>query len=101
MPSGSSEVRRASKVLVTIGACATAGGIQGLRNFKDVREFISIVYATPEYITTLETSTPIAQHVRVDLELRGCPISKQQLLELLWAPSSTGEARTSQPTACA
>jgi sulfhydrogenase subunit delta len=79
------EVRKVSKVLVTIGACATAGGIQALRNFKDVRDFVSAVYATPEYITTLETSTPIAQHVRVDLELRGCPISKVQLLEALGA----------------
>jgi sulfhydrogenase subunit delta len=70
------EVRRRSKVLVTIGACATAGGIQALRNFKDVREFTRAVYASPEYISTLETSTPIAQHVRVDFELRGCPISK-------------------------
>jgi len=79
------EVRRASKFLVTIGACATAGGIQALRNFRDVREFISAVYPTPEYITTLETSTPISQNVRVDFELRGCPISKHQLLEVLSA----------------
>ena len=79
------EVRRASKRLVTIGACATAGGIQALRNFLDVRELISSVYATPEYITTLETSTPIAQEVRVDYELRGCPIDKRQLLEVLSA----------------
>jgi sulfhydrogenase subunit delta len=79
------EARKASRLLVTIGACATAGGIQALRNFKDVREFTSIVYAKPEYITTLATSTPIAQHVRVDLELRGCPISKAQLLESLLA----------------
>ena len=79
------KVRRMSRTLVTIGACATAGGIQALRNFKDVREFTSSVYATPEYISTLEASTPIAQHVRVDLELRGCPISRSQLLEVLGA----------------
>ena len=79
------QVRRASKVLVTIGACATAGGIQALRNFKDVRELLSIVYATPSYIETLATSTPIAEHVRVDCELRGCPINKQQLLEVISA----------------
>ncbi|HEY6554169.1 MAG TPA: oxidoreductase [Vicinamibacteria bacterium] len=79
------EVRRGCRFLVSIGACATAGGIQALRNFKDVREFTSIVYATPEYVTTLETSTPIAQHVRVDFELRGCPINKTQLLEVLGA----------------
>jgi len=79
------QVRRSSKVLVTIGACATAGGIQALRNFKDVREFISIVYATPSYIETLNKSTPITDHVFVDFELRGCPISKVQLVEVLSA----------------
>ena len=79
------EVRRQSKVLVTIGACATAGGIQALRNFKDVKEFTSIVYANPSYIDTLNKSTPIADHVHVDFELRGCPISKEQLVELLSA----------------
>jgi coenzyme F420-reducing hydrogenase gamma subunit len=79
------QVRRASKFLVTIGACATAGGIQALRNFKDVKEFISIVYAQPVYIETLDKSTPIADHVRVDFELRGCPINKNQLLEVIQA----------------
>jgi coenzyme F420-reducing hydrogenase gamma subunit len=79
------QVRRQSKTLVTIGACATAGGIQALRNFRDVKEFTSIVYAQPEYIDTLETSTAIADHVKVDFELRGCPINKSQLLELISA----------------
>jgi coenzyme F420-reducing hydrogenase gamma subunit len=79
------QVRRVSKALVTIGACATAGGIQALRNFKDVREFASVVYARPDYIEALETSTAIAEHVPVDFELRGCPISKDQLLEVLGA----------------
>jgi coenzyme F420-reducing hydrogenase gamma subunit len=78
-------IRRASKYLVTIGACATAGGIQALRNFKDVKEFISIVYATPHYIETLNKSTPIADHVPVDFELQGCPINKSQLLEVISA----------------
>lgn len=78
-------MRRASKFLVTIGACATAGGIQALRNFQDVEEFVSIVYARPEYIEVLRKSTPIADHVRVDFELRGCPINKYQLLEVISA----------------
>ncbi|MCU0270934.1 MAG: hypothetical protein MUF83_20125 [Acidimicrobiales bacterium] len=80
--------RDASKLLVTIGACATSGGIQALRNFADVGEFLEVVYAHPAYISTLTTATPIADHVRVDLELRGCPIDRGQLLEvvsaLLW-----------------
>lgn len=77
------KIRDESKVLISIGACATAGGIQALRNFKDVKEFTSIVYANPEYIDTLETSTPIADHVQVDFELRGCPISGEQLIEVI------------------
>ena len=79
------QVRALSGKLVTIGACATAGGIQALRNWADVDEFIDIVYANPEYIETLGTSTPISEHVSVDFELRGCPISKGQLLEVIEA----------------
>ncbi len=78
-------IREQSTVLVTIGACATAGGIQALRNYADVDEYVAQVYATPAYISTLATSTPIAAHVPVDFELRGCPIDKGQLLELLTA----------------
>lgn len=79
------KIRRMSKCLVTIGACATAGGIQAIRNFKDVKDFIQIVYPSPEYIETLKKSTPVADHVYVDYELRGCPINKMQLIEFVSA----------------
>lgn len=79
------EVRAQSRFLVTIGACATAGGIQALRNFADVEEYRRVVYARPEYITTLASSTAIREHVAVDFELRGCPINKAQLLEVISA----------------
>lgn len=79
------EVRRRSRTLVTIGACAIAGGIQALRNFADVREYTAAVYARPDYIKTLSTSTAISEHVTVDFELRGCPINKRQLLEVITA----------------
>jgi len=79
------QVRRQSKFLVTIGACATAGGIQALRNGRDVDEFTRIVYARPDYIDTLRTSTPIGDHIKVDFELRGCPINKAQLVEVISA----------------
>jgi coenzyme F420-reducing hydrogenase gamma subunit len=72
------QIRRVSKTVVSIGACATAGGIQALRNFANVREYIPIVCA-------LNRSTPIADHIFVDAELRGCPISKHQLVELISA----------------
>ena len=79
------EVRRNCKYLMTIGACATAGGIQALQNWGDRDEYVRAVYARPEYIRTLSTSTPIAEHVPVDFELRGCPINKEQLIDVLGA----------------
>ncbi len=79
------QVRRRARVLVTIGACATAGGIQALRNFADVAEYARAVYPRPEYLETLAWSTPVSSHVPVDLELRGCPIDKGQLLEVISA----------------
>jgi len=79
------QVRRMSHKLITIGACATAGGIQGLRNFEASGQYASVVYAHPEYINALDTSTPISAHVPVDLELYGCPIDRFQLLGVLTA----------------
>jgi sulfhydrogenase subunit delta len=79
------EIRRQSKFLVAIGACATAGGIQALRNFANVHEFLRLVYATPSYVSTLEKSLPPSAYVHVDFELRGCSPSKAQLLELITA----------------
>lgn len=77
------EVRKQSGVLITIGACATSGGIQALRNFAHFDEYVHAVYAHPEYVHSLATSTPISDHVKVDYELYGCPINKHQLLEVL------------------
>tara|TARA_R110002049_G_scaffold50370_3_gene143123 strand:+ start:166116 stop:166928 length:813 start_codon:yes stop_codon:yes gene_type:complete len=79
------EIRRQSRVLVTIGACATSGGIQSLRNWADHDEYLQCVYARPEYIDSLATSTAISQHVKVDFELRGCPVNNQQLLQVIIA----------------
>lgn len=79
------QVRKQCKFLVTIGACATSGGIQALRNWANINDFINGVYAHPKYIETLATSTAIAEHVLVDFELRGCPINKWQLVELVSA----------------
>lgn len=94
------QIRKESRLLMTIGACATAGGIQALRNFKDVREFVRQVYATPEYIDTLATATPIADHVPVDFELRGCPINKEQLVEVLAALLLGRKPRTPKESVC-
>ncbi|MFA6279903.1 MAG: hypothetical protein WC612_03805 [Bdellovibrionales bacterium] len=79
------KIRQESKMLITIGACATSGGIQALKNFAKVDDYIRAVYDHPEFIDTLPTSTPIKDHVPVDFELRGCPINKAELLEAISA----------------
>jgi coenzyme F420-reducing hydrogenase gamma subunit len=94
------EVRRISRRLVTIGACATSGGIQALRNFADVGDFMAAVYASPQYISTLDTSTAIAEHVPVDFELRGCPIDRAQLVDLLLAYLHERRPRVSSSSVC-
>ncbi|HUO40222.1 MAG TPA: oxidoreductase [Mycobacterium sp.] len=94
------EIRELSKVLVCIGACATAGGIQALRNFANVNMFASVVYAQPEYIETLATSTPASAHVKVDYELPGCPIDRGQLLDTLAALLIGRKPRIAPATVC-
>jgi coenzyme F420-reducing hydrogenase gamma subunit len=94
------EVRREAKFLMTIGACATAGGIQALRNWGDSQEFLRAVYARPDYIQSLATSTAIADHVPVDFELRGCPINHHQLVEVLAALIAGRRPRTPTHSVC-
>lgn len=94
------KVRRASRYLVAIGACATAGGIQALRNFADVGAFTAAVYARPEYIETLGLSTPIGQHVYVDFELRGCPVNKLHVLEVVSARLQNRKPNIPQYSLC-
>ena len=74
------QVRENSGYVITLGACATAGGLQALRNFADAEEWMAGIYTTPQYIATLNTSTAISDHIRVDLELWGCPVNSRQVL---------------------
>jgi coenzyme F420-reducing hydrogenase gamma subunit len=94
------QVRLMSKFLLPIGTCATSGGIQALRNFADVKDYLSIVYERPELLETLAQSTPVAQHVKVDLELHGCPPNKYQLLEVVTALLQGRKARLSSASVC-
>jgi sulfhydrogenase subunit delta len=94
------DVRRQTKVLVTIGACATAGGIQALRNWGDHADFLRAVYASPQYIDSLAVSTAIADHVPVDFELRGCPIDKRQLIEVIRSLAAGRRPRTPSHSVC-
>lgn len=94
------EVRRQSRTLVTIGACATAGGIQALRNARDHAQVLATVYASPKFIDSLATSTPIREHVPVDFELHGCPVDKRQLLEVIGAVLNGRRPNVSATSVC-
>jgi len=74
------QVRANSRFLVTLGACATSGGLQALRSLADVDDWTASVYAQPAYIHSLAEASPIARHVKVDLELWGCPVNGRQVL---------------------
>jgi len=79
------EVRAECKFLISLGTCATAGGIQALRNFAKASEYARAIYTHPEFLHYLETSTPISAHVPVDLEIWGCPVNKATVIEVLAA----------------
>lgn len=94
------KIRKHSKTLIAIGACATAGGIQAVRNFRDVRGMIDAVYARPDDVDVLVTSTAIRDHAPLDGEVRGCPIDKHQLLEALNALLNGRRANLSTASVC-
>jgi len=73
-------VRRNSRFLISIGACATSGGLQALRNIGDGDAWIREIYPQPEHLRSLDHSDPISAHVRADLELWGCPVNSRQVL---------------------
>ena len=94
------KIREESAVLITLGACATTGGIQALKNNANVDDFVRTVYASPEFIDTLRSSDPISAHVKVDYELQGCPINKYQLVELIVAFVQKRKPRIPESSVC-
>jgi coenzyme F420-reducing hydrogenase gamma subunit len=95
------QIRGDSKILITIGACATSGGVQALRNATGKHEaFIRAVYPTPEYVASLEDSHPVADYVPVDLELTGCPIDRGELLTAITALLQGAMPRISTSPVC-
>ncbi|KTC74852.1 sulfhydrogenase subunit delta [Legionella birminghamensis] len=94
------KIRENSKYIITIGSCATAGGIQALRNIADSKDWVSNIYASPEYVKSLATSTAISQHVRVDYELWGCPVNGQQVLDAIRFLLSNATPRIKRDSEC-
>jgi sulfhydrogenase subunit delta len=79
------EVRAECKFLIALGTCATAGGIQALRNFANAYEYAKTVYAHPDYLHYLDKSISIAENVPVDLAIWGCPVNKYMVVEVIAA----------------
>jgi sulfhydrogenase subunit delta len=79
------DVRADCKFLIALGTCATAGGIQALRNFANADEYAKTVYAHPEYLHYLDKSTSIAENVPVDMVIWGCPVNKYLVVEVISA----------------
>ena len=94
------EIRRQAKVLVALGTCATAGGIQALRNFAEADNYAKLVYAHPEYLHYLKTSKPISEYVKVDLDLWGCPVNKAQVIEVIVAMLENRKPNLPSYTVC-
>lgn len=77
-------VRAQSGLLVSLGTCATAGGIQALRNGRmHGGDWLGGIYPRPDWLAVLDRSTPLSEHVRVDVELPGCPVNAARVFALL------------------
>lgn len=79
------EVREQAQVVVALGTCACAGGVQALRNFADADALAAQVYPHPEYLDYLAKATPMAEHIAVDYEVWGCPVNGAQVAQVLAA----------------
>lgn len=92
------QIRHHSAYLISLGACATSGGLQALRNNQDAQQWAARIYAKPEYLDTLKTATAITDHVKVDLELKGCPVDSKQVIsalrQLLYGVTPVEDSRT-------
>ncbi|HUK80525.1 MAG TPA: hypothetical protein VLU91_07685 [Nitrososphaerales archaeon] len=93
-------IRKESKTLVAIGACATSGGLQALRNWSRLGLFESAVYPEPEVARAMEKALPVSDFATVDFELRGCPVSKAQLLQSLASVLRGAKPRLSTSSVC-
>ena len=75
------QVREHARVLVAIGACATSGGVQALRNLAQASDWVARTYPDPGAVHVLAESRPVSAYVAVDLELAGCPVTTRAVME--------------------
>ncbi len=77
------KIRANATYVVALGACATTGGLNVLKNYKGVEESMKTVYGK-DY-KQYETCEVQAIHdvIKVDFKVHGCPIPKQEFLEVV------------------
>jgi sulfhydrogenase subunit delta len=79
------ELREKSKILVAMGACATTGGVNAMRNGRNIEELKQAAYGDASHLHTKAEILPLKSYVSVDYELQGCPINGEEFIELLIA----------------
>lgn len=79
------KIREQAKVLVAIGACATIGGINCLKNFYPLEEVKRIVYGDSAHYYQTITAQPVDAVVPVDYYVYGCPMTQSEYLKVLKA----------------
>ena len=79
------EVRRKAKVLVALGACAVQGGINGVKNTHPIEEVREEVYGDDKYLFPTLPALPISAAVKVDYNVRGCPMTQIEFLKVFTA----------------
>jgi sulfhydrogenase subunit delta len=74
------EIRDRAKVLIAIGACATIGGINKLKNNFELDEVRECVYGKAGKMEHLDTSMTkaIDEVVKVDFKIHGCPMNAEE-----------------------
>ena len=76
-------IRQKAKVLIAMGACATSGGVNYLKNFQDLEEVRRCVYGDKANLFPTLKTMPVDQVVKVDAYMWGCPVTKGEILKVL------------------
>ena len=76
------KIRDTAKIVIALGACATIGGINSLKNQFEMDKVKEIVYGkTANDYETIPTR-PIEAVIKVDYWIQGCPIDKDEFIEV-------------------
>jgi len=78
-------IRRKTKVLVALGACAVTGGMNAVKNTRPIEQVREEVYGDDKYLFPTLPALPLSAVVKVDYNVRGCPMTQLEFLKLFTA----------------